>query len=162
MSATIEVKQEHAVDEVEFSTFYVGGQLMGVDIRRIQEINRNLDITNVPDASECVRGVINLRGEVATVVDLSQILGIGPTEITPDSRNVIVDADGEPIGLLVSSVSDVVSAKTSAIEPPPPNVSGLDGRFFQGVYKLESELLVILDVAAVLAAEGSDRTRAVD
>jgi len=146
-------------DELEYATFYVCDILLGLDIRQIEEINRQLTMTSVPHAPHFVRGVVNLRGEVATVVDLRAILGLPAAEITDQSRNVVVNARGERIGLLVDRIGDVVRTSASDIEPPPANVSGVDGRFFRGVCKLEKELLVILDVEEALAGSPPPQER---
>ncbi|MCK4660728.1 MAG: chemotaxis protein CheW [Phycisphaerae bacterium] len=156
MSTAVETSQAHAAGEAEIATFYVGNQLMGVNIQQVQEINRHVKVTAVPHALDCVRGVINLRGEVVTVVDLRTILGLEQTEISDQSRNVIVKSRDEKIGLLVDRIADVESIRTEETEPPPANVSGVDGRFFKGIHKLESELLVILDVEEVLSTEGNE------
>ena len=138
--------------ETEFVTFRVGDALMGVSIRQVEEINRHVEVTAVPHAPDYVRGVINLRGEVVTVVDLRRILGLPPAEITKQTRTVVVHSKGEHIGLLVDRIADVVKARTDEIDSPPANVGGVEGRFFKGVHKLETELLVILDVDAALTA----------
>jgi len=140
--------------EIEFATFHVGRILLGIDIRQTEEINRQLDLTPVPQAPAWVRGVVNLRGEVVTVLDLRTILGLEPAALSVASRNVIVRTESEQVGLLVDRVADVVTVAAGEIEPPPANVSGLDGRFFKGVCKLESALLVVLDVHAVLTTAG--------
>ncbi len=145
--------------ELEFASFYIGDLLMGVDIQQLQEINRHVEVTAIPHAPECVRGVVNLRGEVVTVLDLKTILGLGQADILPSSRNVIVNIEDEKIGLLADRVADVVTAQRDEIEPPPANVGGVDGRFFKGIFKLDSELLVILNVEEVLAAEESEQTK---
>ncbi len=133
-------------------TFYVGESLLGVPIQQIEEINRHLDLTPVPHGPDYVRGVINLRGKVVTVVDLRTILGLEPAAVGRDTRNVIVNFHGEHVGLIVDRVADVVAARSDEIDRPPANLSSADGRFYSGVYKLESELLVLLDVEAVLTA----------
>jgi len=153
MSTTAEKTRNRTSQELEFATFYVGDILLGVNIQQVEEINRTLNMTFVPQAPECVRGLVNLRGEVVMVVDLRTALGLETAEITVKSRNVIVRSGGEQIGLLVDRVADVVRAQSSDMEPPPANVSGVEGRYFKGIYKLESELLVILDVDEVLAME---------
>jgi len=139
-------------DGLEFSAFYVADLLIGVNILQVEEINRHVTLTPVPHAPECVRGVINLRGEVVTVMDLRTILGLPPGTISASTRNVVVNSRGEQIGLLVDRIADVVKAQSDAIEPTPANVSGVDGRFFKGVVKLEKELMVILDVDAALTS----------
>lgn len=137
----------------EYVSFYVGELLLGVDIIRVDEINRHLDVTPVPHAPPFVKGVLNLRGEVVTVVDLRMILGMPPSLSDRTTRTVIVRSKGEQIGLLVDRIADVIGTRLDEIDPVPPNLRGTDSRFFVGVYKLEKELLVILDVDAALAAE---------
>ncbi len=137
--------------ERQLTSFRLGELLLGIDIRCIREINRVIDITPVPDAPSLVTGVVNLRGEVVTVVDLRTILELPATEVTPRTRLMIVQSDEEAIGLLVDSVSDVATVLGSDEEPLPANVGGIDSRYFTGVYRVDSELLVVLDVAAALA-----------
>ena len=152
MSIATETASATTADEMEFVTFYVGNILIGVEIHQVEEINRHVDVTTVPHAPEYVRGVINLRGEVVTVVDLRAILGLPPAEITQQTRTVVVHSKDEQIGLLVDRIADVIKTRTDGIDPPPANIGGLEGRFFSGVHKLEVELLVILDIDAALAA----------
>lgn len=153
MSAATALASETNVDSTEqqYATFYVGELLLGVDIRQVQEINRQLTVTDVPHAPECVRGVINLRGEVTTVMDLRTILGLPGTEITRDTRNLIVNCNEESIGLLVDGISDILTLRSSQIDPPPTNVNGIQGRFFSGVHTLDSEIVVILNIEEVLS-----------
>lgn len=142
--------------EQQYATFYVGDILLGVDIRQVQEINRQLTVTDVPHAPKCVRGVINLRGEVTTVIDLRTILGLQSTEITRDTRNLIVNCNEESIGLLVDGISDILTLRSSQIDTPPTNVNGIQGRFFSGVHTLESEIVVILNIEEVLSDRNSE------
>jgi purine-binding chemotaxis protein CheW len=137
--------------ETDYVTMYVGDMLLGIDIAVADEINRHVDVTPVPHAPKFVRGVLNLRGEVVTVVDLRMILGLPPTEGSSGARTVIVRSEGEQIGLRVDRVADVVRAKSDQIAAVPPNLNGLDGRFFKGVFQLASELLVVLDIQVALA-----------
>jgi purine-binding chemotaxis protein CheW len=154
MSATlVDESRMASTGEIEFATFYVGNILLGIDIRKTEEINRQLDLTTVPNAPALVRGVVNLRGEVVTVVDLRAILGLEPAPLTPSTRNVVVRAGAERVGLLVDSVADVVTVKAGDIEDPPANVNGVDGQFFQGVYKLDAALLVVLNVSTALSVD---------
>jgi len=139
--------------DIQLASFYVADALMGVSIDQIEEINHHLKVTPVPHAPPWVRGVMNLRGAVITVIDLRVALGLEPTAVSRKTRTVVVRSRGEPIALLVDRVADVVSAPANEIEPPPANVVGADGRLFRGVYKLDRELLVILDADAVLAAD---------
>jgi len=137
--------------ELQFTTFYVGHMLLGVDIRVVQEINRQSEITQVPHAPDYVRGVINLRGDVATVVDLRTILGLPKSESNRQTRNLIVHHRGEAIGLLVDRISDILTLSEDQINPPPTNVDGIDGRLMNGVCTLDSEIVVLLDIDEVLS-----------
>ncbi len=137
--------------EIELATFYVADLLLGIPIREVEEISRYCAVTPVPGAPASVCGVMSLRGEVVTVLDLRVVLGLGKTEHTRQTRNVIVHAAGERIGLLVDRVADVARAVTADLLPPPANMSGADSAMFQSVYRLENELLVLLDVAAATA-----------
>ncbi|MEN1678223.1 MAG: chemotaxis protein CheW [Planctomycetota bacterium] len=139
-----------AADEKQYATFHVGELLLGVDIRVVQEINRQVDVTRVPNAPPHVRGVINLRGEVATVIDLRTVLGLPAAESTRDTRNLIVHSQGEAIGLWVDSIADIVTVAGGDVLATPANVNGVDGKFFLGVSPQESKLLVLLDVERVL------------
>jgi purine-binding chemotaxis protein CheW len=153
MTALLENETLAGAKELQIATFHVDDALMGITIDQIEEINHHLDLTEVPHAPTCVRGVSNLRGEVVTVVDLRVILGLEPATVTRRTCNVVVRSRGERIGILVDRVGDVVSASWANVEPPPANVAGADGQFFRGVCKLENELLVLLDVEQVLAID---------
>lgn len=140
-----------ATAELQFATFYVGHMLLGVDIRIVQEINRQSEITQVPHAPDYVRGVINLRGEVATVVDLRTILGLPKSGASQQSRNLIVHHRGEAIGFLVDRISDILTLRDDEINSPPTNVGGVDGRLMSGVCTLDSEIVVLLDIDELLS-----------
>ncbi len=146
------VDHAYMVPEVELATLYVADLLLGIPIREVEEISRYGAVTPVPGAPESVCGVMSLRGEVVTVLDLRVLLGLGKTEPTRRTRNVIVHAGGERIGLLVDRVADVVRAATADLLPPPANLSGAESAMFRAVYRMESELLVLVDVNAVTAA----------
>lgn len=137
--------------ERQLVSFHLGDLLLGIDIRCIREINRVVEITPVPDAPAQVRGVVNLRGEVVTVVDLRTVLELPAAEVTPRTRLMIVQAEEEAIGMLVDSVADVATVQSADEEPLPANVGGVDSRYFTGVYRVGEDLLVVLDVTAALA-----------
>lgn len=112
-----------------------------------------MDMTKVPQAPSYVTGILNLRGQIVTIIDLGKKLGLGSTEATSSARNIIVSSPGEHVGLLVTRLSDVVSAETDKIERAPANMGGIQGDFFSGVYKTEDKLIGILDVNKVLRLE---------
>ena len=145
-----ETNIDSSSEDIEFSTFYVGGALCGIDILNIQEINKNFEITKVPQASDYVEGILNLRGRIVTIIDLGKKLGLEPASKAKDNRNIIVNSEEEHIGLLVDSIADVVMANRSAIEAAPSNIGGVKGKFFEGVLKTETTLIGILDIDEVL------------
>jgi purine-binding chemotaxis protein CheW len=147
---------------IELATFYVGNALCGMDILKVQEINKLMEMTKVPQAPDYMLGILNLRGQIVTIIDLGQKLGLGAAELSGDSRNIIINAPGEHVGLLVSRISDVVMADPEKIEPAPANMNGIQGSFFTGVYKTETKLIGILDVREVLRIESDNLSRGLD
>ena len=137
----------------KLALFESGDLLCGLDIEHVQEINNNIAVTVVHRAPDYVRGVINLRGEIVTVVDLRIKFGFEPTIQGSEAQIVIVRQGDENIGLLVDAINDVVNANERDIEPPPSNLSGVAGRFFKGIYKLEHDLVAILNIDELLARE---------
>ena len=138
---------------VELATFYIGDALCGMDILKVQEINKIMQMTKVPQAPDYVLGILNLRGQIVTILDLGKKLGLGETDMSQDPRNIIVNSAGGHVGLLVRRISDVVSANMEKRERAPANMSGIQGEFFTGVYKTNDHLIGILDVDKVLSIE---------
>jgi|SRR5208282_5554558 len=132
------------------SSFYLGDTLFGIDTLRVQEAIRVTDITTVPHAQEYVMGVINLRGRIVTILNLAKKLGLQTSEISDESRILIVSWDDEFAGLLVDQMSDVIPADRGSIKPPPSNVKGAQANFFEGIYHMDQGLIVILRIDAIL------------
>lgn len=143
----------HGKKIVELATFYVGDALCGMDILKVQEINKLMQMTKVPQAPDYVVGILNLRGQIVTIIDLGLKLGLGATDISQDPRNIIVNSAGGHVGLLVKKISDVVSADMERQELAPANMRGIQGDYFTGVYKTETNLIGILNVDKVLSIE---------
>lgn len=138
----------------QISCFYVGQALCGIDIGLVQEINKQVLSTTVPHSPEYVMGIMNLRGRIVTIIDLGKKLGIeSAAEITDDTRIIIVSSRDEYIGLLVNKVTDVVVAEWEHVSPPPSNIKGARGKFFNGVYRSKNKLVAILNVEEVLVNE---------
>lgn len=135
---------------IELIIFQVGDLLCGAEIRQVQEINKHLDITPVHHAPSYVRGVLNLRGQIITVVDLREKFSITPRPLDDDMRIVIVRFNSENIGFLVDGVQDVLRATAADIEPAPANLSGVNGAFFTGVYKMSQGLVAIVNLSEIL------------
>lgn len=140
-------------DTVELASFYIGEALCGMDILKVQEINKLIEMTRVPQAPEYVLGILNLRGEIVTIVDLGKKLGLKSTGMSDKTCNIIVNSNGEHIGLMVEQISDVIQAEWEKVEAPPANIGGVQGKFFTGVFKTEDRLIGILDVEKVLEEE---------
>lgn len=138
---------------LELATFFVGDVLYGIDILNIQEINRHVGVTTVPQAPAYVEGVLNLRGRIATVIDLGKKLGLSPIQTGKDNRNIIIDSEDEYIGLTVDRISDVMTADKEKIEMAPANIGGVQGRYFEGVYKTDNSLIGILNIKEVLSVD---------
>lgn len=138
---------------VELATFYVGDALCGMDILKVQEINKLMQMTKVPQAPDYVLGILNLRGQIVTILDLGKKLGLGKTDISKDPRNIIVNSAGGHVGLMVRKISDVVTADMEKKELAPANMSGIQGEYFTGVYKTSGNLIGILNVDKVLSIE---------
>ena len=147
---------------IELATFYVGRALCGMDILKVQEINKLMEMTKVPQAPDYMVGILNLRGQIVTISDLGQKLGLGSIEVSNESRNIIVNTPGEHVGLLVSRISDVVMADPDKIEPAPANMNGIQGAFFTGVYKTENKLIGILNIKEVLRLENDNLNRGIE
>ncbi len=146
MPSATQRKTEHLKGARQFATFSVGDLLLGVGIEHVREINRQMQVTQVPHAPKEVRGVMNLRGEVATVIDLRSVLGLPQREDSQASRNLIVYSGGETVCLAVDEISDILTADEGEISSTPANVDGVDGRFFSGVLTREKSIVVILDI----------------
>lgn len=144
---------------IELATFHVGDALCGMDILKVQEINKLMEMTIVPQSPDYVQGILNLRGQIVTIIDLGKKLGLGQTDLGCDPRNIIVNAPGEYVGLLVNKLSDVVAAEPDKIEPAPANMSGIQGTFFTGVYKTDNKLIGVLDIKEVLRTETENINR---
>lgn len=143
-------KKSVITGEQQFVTFYLGDLLMAIPIGCVQEINRQLECTPVPQAPSYVCGVVNLRGEVVTVVDPRQILRLSPGDQTRESRNLIINSNGESVGIVVDKVSDILTLTADGVTPPPANLKGVEGRFFIGVHQRDEDVVVLLNIDEML------------
>jgi len=143
-------KDERRERTQELIIFRVADLVCALDISRAQEIKGQLKIIEVPETALAVRGVANLRGQVITVMDLRIVFGIEPKEIDNDSRIVVVRQESGVVGLLVDYVDDIVPAKAEDLQPPPANISGVRGEFFNAVYRREEDLACLLNIDRIL------------
>jgi purine-binding chemotaxis protein CheW len=131
-------------------TFRLGGEEYAVDILKVQEVNRVVDITAVPNAPECLEGVMNLRGKVIPVLNLRKRFGLDPRAADGQSRIMVVDT-GTTVGLLVDSVQEVLRLPAETVEPPPLLARGTGSGYVKGIGKLRDRLLILLDIDKLLA-----------
>ncbi len=154
-------EERTAVEETEhLATFFLDREEYGVDVRLVQEIRRVTEITQVPRAPDFIKGVINLRGRIIPVIDLKKKLGLGDVIVGKVSRIVVVTLKGRLLGLLVDGASQVLKVKVSSIEPAPEEVVQKGGDYLRGVAKLENRLIILVDLATVLAVELREGTAA--
>ncbi|MBD3257324.1 chemotaxis protein CheW, partial [candidate division GN15 bacterium] len=128
-------------DLIQLVSFKLGQEVFGIDILRVQEINRMAEITKVPQAPPYCEGVINLRGKVIPIIDLRRKFGLEEIERTKNTRIIVCDVDGGMVGMVVDAVDEVLRIPGSTIEPAPSIVASVDADYIQGVAKLDGRLL---------------------
>jgi purine-binding chemotaxis protein CheW len=136
----------------QYSSFHLGDGIYGIDILGIQEILRHLEVTPVPNAPAFVDGLINLRGQIAVVVNLRKRLGMPPARPDNHPIHIIADVDGEVISLLADRAGDVFEFDPQALAPCPGQAGSGDSALVQGVFQLESGLLHVLDARTLMGA----------
>ena len=140
-------------DLLQLVTFSIGSEEFGVDILKVIEIIRTLEITKVPKAPAFVEGVINLRGLVIPIIDLRRRFGLAEKAGDSDTRIIVIEINGMSVGFVVDSVSEVLRIPANTVEPAPPVVAGVDSDYISGVGKLEDRLLILLDLDKLLSAD---------
>jgi purine-binding chemotaxis protein CheW len=137
---------------IQFCTFFLGDELFGLDVMKVQEIVRPHPMTPVPLAHPAIRGLINLRGQIVTTIDLRRRLGMADCLDIGDQFNVVVDTDDGAVSLLVDVIGDVVSVTHDQFEQSPDTLAGPTRELVTGVYKLQDRLLLALDLEKVVDA----------
>lgn len=135
---------------LQWVTFHLAGETYGVNVMQVQEVLRHTEIAPVPGAPAYVLGIINLRGNVVTVIDTRHRFGLDPGEITDNTRIVIIEADKHVVGILVDSVAEVVYLRQSEIETAPNIGSDDSAKFIQGVCHKNGELLILIELNKLL------------
>jgi purine-binding chemotaxis protein CheW len=139
-----------------FATFYLDRLFFGIEVEQVQEVIRHLDMTHVPLASSTIRGLINLRGQIVTAIDLRERLELEPRTSDAQPLNVVVRTDDGALSLLVDEIGDVLEIDDATFEQPPETIRGVARELIHGVYKLKRELLLVLDTARALQFDGID------
>ena len=156
--------------EKQYTTFYIDEMHCGIDILLVKEINRQLEISEVAGAPDFIRGLLNLRGQIITVIDIGVRLGFAARQLTARSRCIVLktsaelallphsaeleeETTGEMVGLFVDRIGDMITAYDKEIQAPPANFGNIDSRYLKGVIQRASDLLVILQIDAALSYE---------
>jgi purine-binding chemotaxis protein CheW len=141
--------------EQQFATFFVDGLFFGVEVLKVQEVIRYQEMTHVPLAPPEIQGLINLRGQIVTALDLRRRLTLAarPQDALP--MNVVVRTDDGAVSLLVDEIGDVVEVSEEQFEQPPETIAGVARELIRGVYKLRERLLLILDTEKTIHLGGA-------
>ncbi|MBP8126616.1 MAG: chemotaxis protein CheW [Aeromonadaceae bacterium] len=157
MSQKRNVAQTVAEDEVlQWVTFQLDRETYGINVMQVQEVLRYTEIAPVPGAPDYVLGIINLRGNVVTVIDTRSRFGLQPAEVSDNSRIVIIEAEKQVIGIMVDSVAEVVYLRSSEIDVAPSVGTEESAKFIQGVSNRDGELLILVDLNKLLSDEEWD------
>ena len=144
-------------DEVlQWVTYRLDDETYGINVMQVQEVLRYTEIAPVPGAPDYVLGIINLRGNVVTVIDTRSRFGLPPTDITDNTRIVIIESDEQVVGILVDSVAEVVYLRSSEIDSAPNVGTEESAKFIQGVSNRSGQLLILVDLNKLLSDDEWD------
>ncbi|MBV7298571.1 chemotaxis protein CheW [Enterovibrio paralichthyis] len=154
MSQVAEVQKENVNDEVlQWVTFQLEDETYGINVMQVREVLRYTEIAPVPGAPDYVLGIINLRGNVVTVIDTRSRFGLVQGEVTDNTRVIVIEAESQVIGIMVDSVAEVVYLKTSEIDTTPSVGTDESAKFIQGVSNRNGHLLILVDLNKLLSDE---------
>ena len=136
-------------------TFYLDNYFFGVDVLKVQEVIRPQEMTAVPMAPKLISGLNNLRGQIVTAMDLRGRLGLSDRPEDQRPMNVVIQNNNEAVSLLVDEIGDVLEIDSEMYEPPPETLTSAIRETFEGVYKLEDQLMVLLNVEKLLQGDST-------
>jgi purine-binding chemotaxis protein CheW len=145
-----------AADFEQLCTFSVAGLTLGVDVRKVQEVMQPQGMTRVPTAAPAIRGLINLRGQIVTAIDLRYRLGLPPSDGTREAMNVVIRSDDGAVSFLVDEIGDVLDVDRQAFDVPPSTIPQSLRELLLGVVRLDGRLLLVLDPGKVLETGPGD------
>ncbi|MDH5435292.1 MAG: chemotaxis protein CheW [Gammaproteobacteria bacterium] len=138
---------------IQWVTFKLDNEIYGINVMQVQEVLRMTEIAPVPGAPNYVLGIINLRGNVVTVMDTRQRFGLMSTETDDQTRIIIVEAQSNVVGILVDSVAEVVYLRESEMELAPNVGNDESSKYIQGVCSKEEQLLILVDINKLLSED---------
>ena len=134
----------------QYATFNVGDLFFGLEVRKVQEVLRYQEMTGVPRANNVIEGLINLRGQIVTALDMRVRLKMPPRENGETPMNIVVHNEDGAVSLLVDEIGDVIEVDQGSFETPPETIDQTARELLEGVHKLENRLLLVLSSARVL------------
>ncbi len=137
----------------QFCTFYLDNLLLGVEVRQVQEVIQYQAMTRVPLAAAAIKGLINLRGQIVTAIDLRRQLQLPERAAGRPPMNIVIRTDEGAVSLLVDEIGAVLEVSAEQFEHPPATLHGTARAMVRGVYKLKEQLLLILDTEKALALD---------
>ena len=137
---------DSTAENIKIVTFQVDGEEYGVDISIVNSIEKMMAITRVPNVSECIVGVMNLRGNVIPVIDLRKRFNLTTKQYDDETRIIVLTLQENEIGVVVDSCSSVTDINKNNIEPPPSVMGDVDSAYIQGATKLDNRLIILLDM----------------
>jgi purine-binding chemotaxis protein CheW len=155
MTATTAAKSEATPmvansESREFVTLTIGGQWFGIPVLSVEDVLDHRDVARIPLADRMIAGYINLRGRIVTVIDMRKRLGLPPRADDQPGMNVVVERDGNLYSLLIDAVGEVMEVPSEMYEKNPATVDPLWRDFSEGIYRLENQLLIVLNVEKLL------------
>jgi purine-binding chemotaxis protein CheW len=141
-----------AEDELQLVTFRLASEEYGLPITKVQEINRLLPVTKLPQTPSFMEGIINLRGRIIPVIDLRKRFRLPITDHNDDTRIIVVEISGQTVGVTVDAVTEVVRLNTADVEAPPASTV-VESRYINGVGKIHDRLIILLDIDQVLTTQ---------
>lgn len=138
--------------DIQLVIFKLANEDYGLPIQKVQEINRMVPITSLPQTPDFMEGIINLRGRIIPVIDLRKRFCLPGREYGEDTRIIIIDVEGQTVGIVVDAVNEVVMMPGASIEPPPPSFM-LETQYIQGIGKIEERLVILLNIDKVLTSQ---------
>jgi purine-binding chemotaxis protein CheW len=147
-------------ESLQLVTFRLGNEEFGIDIKKVQEINRMIEITGIPNAPPFVEGIVNLRGKIVPVVSLRTRLGFEQAPYDKATRIMVVEVEGKVLGFIVDSVSEVLRIDDPKIEEAPSIAGHTNADYIAGVINLSDRILILLDLVTLFGQEVGGRLAA--
>jgi purine-binding chemotaxis protein CheW len=145
-AAAMDVTRRRPVEQL--TTFFIDGHLFGVDVLKIEEVTGKQRVYEVPRAPAFIRGLVNLRGQIVTALGLRELFQ-KPAHASEDQMSVVCKLDGNLVALVVDSIGDVVEIERSLFESPPDTIPAEVRRFIKGIYKMNGQLMSVIDLGAI-------------